>query len=440
MAIQFARIEITGRAKGGNACCKSAYNARGIIKDEKTNITYNFQNCSDNIYHKVLLPEQADAKFQSISTLMNNIEQSEKQKNSQLLKDIVIALPDDKELNLQDRINITHRIIDKMEWVKNGLAVQIDIHEPHDGEKNYHAHLLVLTRRFTACGMFLAPKKARDLNPEFKTGSGKNFIVPEEDIIHEKTKRIINEYFEELGLDNRVDEIGLISQEHVGPMRMRSHLNQVVVRNDERKIVNIESLKTGKDVLDRITKRSSIFTKKDLERIVKCVPNNIRASELVNEALDSNNIIKLYEENSTSTNFYTTNEVRDEEFKLLRLSNYIGSNKNKLLRSKDRNLEYLTEINKTLNIQQQEALSHLLYENKGIRILQGRAGTGKSLVLGKLADIVNKNATIDLIGLAPTHKAKQELMSVNYEKTDTINRAVLTKKIKMLKTIDSKRI
>ena len=35
MAIQFARIEIVGRSSGGNACCKGAYNARAIIKDEK---------------------------------------------------------------------------------------------------------------------------------------------------------------------------------------------------------------------------------------------------------------------------------------------------------------------------------------------------------------------------------------------------------------------
>ena len=36
MAIQFARIEIVGRSSGGNACCKGAYNARAIVKDNKT--------------------------------------------------------------------------------------------------------------------------------------------------------------------------------------------------------------------------------------------------------------------------------------------------------------------------------------------------------------------------------------------------------------------
>ena len=42
MAIQFARAEYVGRSSGKNACCKGAYNSRTKIKDEKTNIVYNF--------------------------------------------------------------------------------------------------------------------------------------------------------------------------------------------------------------------------------------------------------------------------------------------------------------------------------------------------------------------------------------------------------------
>ncbi|SPM44848.1 conjugal transfer protein TraA [Orientia tsutsugamushi] len=43
---------------------------------------------------------------------MNEVERTEKRRNSKLLKDIVIALPDDKELNLEERIKITHEIVD----------------------------------------------------------------------------------------------------------------------------------------------------------------------------------------------------------------------------------------------------------------------------------------------------------------------------------------
>jgi hypothetical protein len=56
-----------------------------------------------------------------------------------------------------------------MQWVNEGLGVQVDIHEPHDGDDiNWHAHLLVTTRRFTEDGKRLGHRKARDLQPEVK--------------------------------------------------------------------------------------------------------------------------------------------------------------------------------------------------------------------------------------------------------------------------------
>lgn len=196
---------------------------------------------------------------------MNAVEVAENRKNSQLLKDIVIALPDDKEFSLQDKINITHEIIDEMEWVKNGLAVQVDIHEAHDGEKNWHAHLLVTTCRFTMDGSSLGAK-ARDMNPEFKSGKGGNFIIPEEDIIHEKWKRIINEYSKKMGYKTRVDEVGLNPQEHIGPVRMRSVMNAAVLRNEERTQANIENLSSGVDLLRYVSKHMSVFSESDLMR------------------------------------------------------------------------------------------------------------------------------------------------------------------------------
>ena len=422
MAIQFARIEIVGRGSGGNACCKGAYNARTIIKDQKTNITYNFSNKGDNVYHEIIIPEGVDQKFKNISELMNAVEHIERKDNSQLLKDAVIALPDDKELDLQDRINITHRIIDKMQWVKNGLAVQVDIHEPHDGEKNWHAHLLVTTRRFTEDGKRLYHRKARDLNPEFKTGKYGNFIIPEETLLQHHTRDVINDYFKELGLENRVDFISETPQEHIGPVRMRSVLNESVIRNEERKFADIESLKTGVDVIARITKRASIFSRSDLMRAVKCIPNSEKATNLVLDALNSDQITALYHEGGGEAGFYTTPEVRAEELKLMRLGGYIEKQKNLMTRDSSFEASIISKIineDQSLSNQQQEALAHLTLADSGIKILKGRAGSGKSHVLGKLASIANYSQ-INVIALAPTHKASRELARVGYNKCDTI--------------------
>ena len=421
MAIQFARIEIVGRSSGGNACCKGAYNARMKVKDQQTGVIYNFLKKGDNVYHEILLPEYADKKFHSVSEFMNLIERSEKRKDSQLLKDIVLALPDDKELNLQDRIEIAHRLIEKRSWVKEGLGVQVDIHQPHDGEKNWHAHLLITTRRFTEDGLSLGAK-AVDLNPEFKKAGNKAYIVPEDQQIHEDLKEIINDYFKELGLENRVDLISETPQEHIGPIRMRSVLNEAVIRNEERKFANIESLKTGADVIARVTKHASIFTEKDLMRAVKCIPNQEKAASLVLEALNSDQIMPLYHKGGGESGFYTITEVRDEELKLVRLGGYIANQKNLILNSTGTELSTISKIiseDRSLNTQQSGALSHLLLASGGLRILRGRAGTGKSHVLGKLLSIASYSR-VNVIGLAPTHKAKQELEQVGYKTCDTI--------------------
>ena len=237
-----------------------------------------------------------------------------KRKDSQLLKDIVLALPDDKELTLEDRIKITHLLIEKRGWVKEGLGVQVDIHEPHDGEKNWHAHLLVTTRRFTPDGLTFGAK-ATDLNPEFKKSGNKAYAVPEADQIHEELKDIINNYFKEKGLENRVDAISLNPHEHVGAVRMRSIFNEAAKRNEERKEAEIEILNSGVRVLDKVTKHMSVFTKGDLTRAVKCIPDSEARARLVEDAISDKSIIPLYREEGDKTQYFTTEAVRAEENK-----------------------------------------------------------------------------------------------------------------------------
>ena len=425
MAIQFARIEIVTRSSGGSACCKGAYNARTKVKDEKTNVTYNFSHKGDNVYHTVLLPQHVNKKFSSVSEFMNLVESFEKRKDSQLLKDIVVALPDDKELSLQDRINITHLLIEKRGWVKEGLGVQVDIHKPHDGEKNWHAHLLVTTRRFNENGLGFGAK-ATDLNPEFKKAGNKAFVIPEPEQIHEDLRDIINDYFKMLGLDKRVDSIGINPQEHIGPVRMRSVMNAAVARNEERKIAEVEHLSNGAMVLDKVTRNMSVFSSSDLKQAVKCITGTEAQERLVEEALAGKSVINLFDTEGKKTNLYTTTNVRAEEEKIMRLAGYVSAEKNiiSLGGSKAANIiNKLISDEKATNSrffdEQEKALSELLLGDGGVRILRGRAGSGKSYVLGQVCK-VSGSVGVNVIGLAPTHKAKLELAKVGYEQNDTV--------------------
>ncbi|XVN41400.1 MAG: AAA family ATPase [Rickettsia endosymbiont of Argas persicus] len=415
MAIQFARIEIVSRSEGKNACLKAAYNARMIIKDERTNVTYNFSKKGDNVYHAVLLPSHVDQKFKNPSILMNEVEKSEKRKNSQLLKDIVIALPDDKELDLEDRIAITHEIIEEMGWVRNGLGVQVDIHQPHDGEKNWHAHLLVTTRRFTENGKELGAK-AVDLNPKFAKVKGKAFIIPEDQIIHERAKEVINKYFAKLGLEIRVDPISFSPEQHVGPTRMRSIINEIAEQNKICKLAHLEIVKNSDGVLNRIIRHQAIFTKLDIEKAVKEIPEEAEKQKLIREVLNSDRLVKLYNEDGTDTKYYTTIDIRDEELRIVRIADKVNSqiHFNNVIKLKS-DIDNLASVNEA----QRASLHHILINSQGIRILQGRAGTGKSQVLAEGYKIATNHGQ-NIIGLAPTHKAASELKSKGYQQCHTV--------------------
>src|SRR5579862_871674 len=136
MAIQFARIEYGSRSQGSNACLKSAYNAREAIECERTGQLFYFKHKSDNVFHKILLPEGVDQKFKDSATLWNAAENAEKRKDSQVYKECVIALPDDKIVTNEDRMEIAERFAECV-FVAKGLACQIDVHSPHEGENNW---------------------------------------------------------------------------------------------------------------------------------------------------------------------------------------------------------------------------------------------------------------------------------------------------------------
>ena len=224
MAIEFARAEFVKRSEGKNACCKMAYNSRTRITDEQTNVTYTFERLLDNVHHKIYLPENANSKFKKVEELANEVERSEKKSNSRLLKEYVLALPDDKELSLKDRIELAERFIEKKGFVKDSLGVQLDIHEPHDSERNWHAHILVTTRRFEEDRGL--GNKARDLEGEVRGGK-KAYVKGDKELNGPLWKDIQNEYFKEKGLNLRVDSISKQPSKHLGPIRMRGLSNGV---------------------------------------------------------------------------------------------------------------------------------------------------------------------------------------------------------------------
>ena len=216
MAIQYARLRYISRSKGMNACSRAAYNGNLKIRDNKIGKTFDFSKKSTNVYHEILLPLYADKEFQNIEYLMNEVEVNERQKNSQLLKEYVLALPEEKEISLRHKIALTKLFVRKLRLLKEGLAVVIDIHQPAEDDINWYSKILVNTRRFLYHGKSLG-EKARDLDIPVKGGRNSVFVPKNLSINNGEIWRDIqNSFFEFLGLDLKVNPINDIPQAHIG--------------------------------------------------------------------------------------------------------------------------------------------------------------------------------------------------------------------------------
>jgi Ti-type conjugative transfer relaxase TraA len=409
MAIQFARLEYVSRSTGGNACRKAAYNERTSLKCERTGELFYFEHKEDGIYHDVMLPEGAHEKFKSSKVLWNAVEHFERRSNSQLCKELVLALPDNPEISFEDRIELTRQFVEQ-NFVSKGVAVQMDIHAPHASDKNWHAHLLVTTRRFSKDGMTFHTHKARDLDPEVRGG-----LVVEADLWGEIWKDLQNSYFKEKGLDLRVDAIGLVPQEHLGPVRMRHHMNDALQRAELIKESNEALAKDPEVILESLAQNKAVISKRDIERFIeKHVPGE-RQESMHQAIFEHKGLISLLDpETGKEADLFTLKQTRENEEKLLRFATSLHRQKSLVIAS---SIKDDIKGQYSLSSEQQAAFEHATDSNN-LSLIQGRAGVGKSYVLRPIREAYESSG-YRVIGLAPTHKVAEDLKEDGFKESTT---------------------
>ena len=138
MAIYHLCIKIISRGKGKSAVAASAYRSGEKIKNEYDGIVHDFARKGGIAHTEILLPQNAPQEFSNRSILWNSVEKIEKSKNSQLAREIEVALP--KELDREKQINLVREYV-KENFVKVGMCADIALHDKNDG--NPHAHILL---------------------------------------------------------------------------------------------------------------------------------------------------------------------------------------------------------------------------------------------------------------------------------------------------------
>ena len=143
MAIYHLCIKIISRGKGKSAVAASAYRSGEKIKNEYDGIVHDFTRKGGIAHTEILLPQNAPQEFLDRGTLWNSVEKIEKSKNSQLAREIEVALP--KELDREKQIELVREYV-KENFVKEGMCADIALHDKNDG--NPHAHILLTMRPF----------------------------------------------------------------------------------------------------------------------------------------------------------------------------------------------------------------------------------------------------------------------------------------------------
>lgn len=132
----------------------SAYRSGEILKNEYDGITHDFTRKRGIVHTEILLPPHAPPDFADRPTLWNAVEKIEKSKNSQLAREIEVALP--VELDREKQIQLVREYVQD-NFVSAGMCADIAIHDKKNG--NPHAHIMLTMRPLEQSGEWGAKSK-----------------------------------------------------------------------------------------------------------------------------------------------------------------------------------------------------------------------------------------------------------------------------------------
>ena len=147
MAIYHLSIKIISRGKGRSAVAAAAYRAGETITNEYDGITHDYTQKCGVVHTEILLPACAPPEYSNRAVLWNAVEKVEKAKNSQLAREIELALP--AELTIEQNIALVREYV-KRHFVDAGMCADICVHDKNGG--NPHAHIMLTMRPFNEDG------------------------------------------------------------------------------------------------------------------------------------------------------------------------------------------------------------------------------------------------------------------------------------------------
>ena len=197
MAIYHLRASVISRSAGRSATAAAAYRSGIEIEDRRTGLSFDYAAKRGVEHTEILAPSHAPDWASDRSELWNRVEEAETRKNSQVAREVRVALPD--ELSHDERVELVRGFCQSA-FVERGMVADVAIHAPgsEGDERNHHAHIMVTTREIDAEGF---TTKNREWN-------GKDVLEGWRSSWAEAS----NEALERSGRDERIDHRTLEAQ------------------------------------------------------------------------------------------------------------------------------------------------------------------------------------------------------------------------------------
>ena len=408
MAIYHFSAKVISRAAGSSALASAAYRSASRLHDQRLDRHHDFSNKAGVVHSEVMLPDGAPEHLSDREQLWNEVEVVELRKDAQLAREIEFAIP--REMTKEQGIALARDFV-RDEFVARGMIADLNVHWDigADGLAKPHAHVMLTMRDVGEDGF---GKKNRDWN---RTDLLEKW--------RERWSEHVNTRLAELDIDARIDHrsleaqgIDLEPQHKIGPAASRmaaqgleseraaEHLE--IARANGDKIIGNPSL-----ALDAITRTQATFTTRDLAMFAHRHSDGKDQFDQEMAAVRGSPELVALGKDGRGEDRFTSRDMIETERRLERATGVLANRDRHAVAGRhcDVAVARAAARGMFLSPEQRSAFEHIT-DTKGLGIVVGYAGTGKSAMLG-VAREAWENAGYEVQGLALSGIAAENLES-----------------------------
>ena len=389
MAIFHFSVQVISRAAGRSAVSAAAYRAGERLHDERLDRDHDFRARSGVEHSEILLPEGAPEHWRDRERLWNDVEAFEKRKDAQLAREVEFAIP--REMTKAQGIELARDFV-STEFVDRGMIADLNVHWDigADGQPKPHAHVMLTMREVVQRedGTAGFGAKVREWNDHENVERWR-----------ERWETHVNTRLAELDIDARIDRrsladqgIDLEPQSKIGgpAHRMdaqgleadRAEMHREIVRENGERIIADPGI-----ALNAITHQQATFTNRDMAMFIH---RHSDGQEQFNAAMravrNSPDLIALGKAGRGDDRF-TSREMIETEQRMSRAADRLAMDRSDGLSAATTYASRAAESESlVLGAEQESALRHITGE-RGLSLVLGYAGTGKSAMLGVARDV-----------------------------------------------------